>query len=63
MAGPLFCAHAGRMSRIILALFLLVFGINMLCRLTVPLWLLGLLAVLAGALQLMEHFRIRLDRK
>ncbi|HZZ57099.1 MAG TPA: hypothetical protein VFE31_04655 [Opitutaceae bacterium] len=51
------------MSRILLALFLLVFGINMLCRLTVPLWLLGLLAVLAGALQLMEHFRIRLDRK
>jgi uncharacterized membrane protein HdeD (DUF308 family) len=51
------------MARLILALFLLVFGLNLLIGLSIPMWVTGLLAIIAGVLLVMEHFRIRVDRK
>ena len=51
------------MAHIFLALFLLVFGLNLLFGLSLPVWITGLLALAAGVLLVMEHFRIRLERK
>lgn len=51
------------MAHLFLALFLLVFGLNLLFGLSIPLWVTGLLAVVAGTLLVMEYFRIRVDRK
>jgi uncharacterized membrane protein HdeD (DUF308 family) len=51
------------MARLFLALFLLVFGLNLLFGLSIPIWVTGLLALIAGALLVMEHFRVRVDRK
>jgi hypothetical protein len=46
------------MAHIFLAIFLIVFGLNMLLGLTLPLWLLGLLAIIAGVLLLAERFGV-----
>ena len=51
------------MARLFLALFLLVFGLNLLFGLSIPIWVTGLLALIAGVLRVMEHFRVRVDRK
>jgi hypothetical protein len=51
------------MARLFLALFLLVFGLNLLFGLSIPIWLTGFLAATAGVLLVMEHFRVRVDRK
>jgi antibiotic biosynthesis monooxygenase (ABM) superfamily enzyme len=51
------------MSSLFLALFLLVFGLNMLLGLSIPIWVLGVLACVAGVLILMDYFRVRIDRK
>ncbi|MGA3006479.1 MAG: hypothetical protein ABSE59_01180 [Opitutaceae bacterium] len=51
------------MAHLFLALFLLVFGLNLLFGLSIPIWVAGLLAVVTGVLLVMEHFRVRLDRK
>jgi len=51
------------MAHLFLALFLIVFGLNILVGLSLPMWLIGLLAVIAGVLLVMEHFRVRVDRK
>ena len=51
------------MAELFLALFLLVFGLNILLGLSLAPWLLGLLAVIAGVLLGMERFGIRVDRK
>jgi len=51
------------MANLVLAVFLLVFGLNLLFGLSIPLWVTGVLAVVAGALLIMEHFRLRVDRK
>ena len=51
------------MAHIFLALFLLVFGLNLLFGLSIPLWVTGLLAVIAGVLLIMERFGVRVDRK
>ena len=51
------------MSHLFLALFLLVFGLNLLFGLSIPIWVSGLLAVIAGVLLVMEHFGVRVDRK
>jgi uncharacterized membrane protein HdeD (DUF308 family) len=51
------------MARLFLALFLLVFGLNLLFGLSIPIWVTGLLALIAGVLLVMEHFRVRVDRK
>lgn len=44
------------MGHLFLAIFLLVFGLNMLFALSLPLWVLGVLAVIAGVLLLLERF-------
>lgn len=44
------------MGHLFLAIFLLVFGVNMLFQLSLPLWVLGALAVIAGVLLLIERF-------
>lgn len=51
------------MAHLFLALFLIVFGLNLLFGLSVPLWVTGLLALLAGVMLVMERFGIRVDRK
>ena len=51
------------MSRLFLALFLLVFGLNLLFGLSIPIWVTGLLALTAGVMLLLEHFNIRVDKK
>jgi len=51
------------MAHLFLALFLIVFGLNLLIGLSIPVWVSGLLALIAGGLLVMEHFRVRLDRK
>ena len=51
------------MSRIFLALFLLVFGLNLLIGLAIPIWVTGLLALIACVLLALEQFHLRVDRK
>jgi uncharacterized membrane protein YhaH (DUF805 family) len=51
------------MAHIILALFLIVFGLNLLFGLSIPIWVTGLLALFAGVLLVMEHFRVCVNRK
>lgn len=51
------------MPRLFLALFLIVFGLNLLFGLSLPIWVTGLLALIAGVMLIMEHFSIRIDRK
>ena len=51
------------MAHLFLALFLVVFGLNLLFGLSIPIWITGLLALIAGVLLMMEHFRVRVDRK
>lgn len=50
-------------THLFLALFLLVFGLNLLFGLAIPMWVTGLLAVIAGTLLVTEHFRLRVGRK
>jgi hypothetical protein len=51
------------MGHIFLAIFLLVFGLNILLGLAMPGWITGSLAILAGVLLLAERFNVRVDRK
>jgi len=51
------------MANIFLALFLIVFGLNLLSGLFIPNWVTGLLALIAGVLLVMERFGVRVDRK
>jgi len=51
------------MSQIFLALFLVVFGLNLLFGLSIPIWVTGLLAFLAGVLIAMNHFSVCVNRK
>jgi len=51
------------MAHLFLALFLVVFGLNLILGIALPLWIVGVLALVAGVLLAMEHFRIRVDRK
>ncbi len=51
------------MAHLFLALFLLVFGLNLLFGLSIPMWVTGVLAVIAGLLLVMERFGVRVDRK
>jgi len=45
------------MSHLFLAIFLLVFGINALFGLSLPVWILGALALIAGVMLLVERIR------
>ncbi len=47
------------MAHLFVALFLLVFGLNLLIGLSIPMWVTGLLAIIAGSLLLMEYLRTR----
>jgi uncharacterized membrane protein HdeD (DUF308 family) len=51
------------MAHLALALFLIIFGLNILVGLSIPMWVIGLLALVAGVMLAMEHFRVRVDRK
>mgnify|MGYP000367032046 CR=1 FL=1 len=51
------------MAHLILAIFLIIFGLNLLFGLSIPMWVTGLLALIAGVMLVLEHFRIRVDRK
>ena len=51
------------MAHLILALFLIVFGLNLLFGLSIPMWVTGLLALIAGVMLVMERFGVRVDRK
>ena len=51
------------MAPMFLAIFLIVFGLNLIFGLSIPIWVTGVLALVAGALLIMEHFRLRVDRK
>lgn len=51
------------MANLFLALFLIVFGLNLLFGLSIPMWVTGLLALIAGVLFAMERFGVRVDRK
>ena len=47
------------MAQIFLAIFLLVFGLNLLIGVTIPGWVLGILALIAGGLLLAERVGLR----
>ena len=51
------------MAKIFLALFLIIFGLNLVFGLNIPIWVTGILALIAGALLLMERFSVRVDKK
>lgn len=51
------------MGHLFLAIFLIVFGVNMLFQLSLPLWVLGVLAVIPGVLLLGERLGIGGSRK
>ncbi|MES1167467.1 MAG: hypothetical protein ABUL68_05630 [Pseudomonadota bacterium] len=44
------------MAHIILAIFLIIFGLNIIVGLSIPMWVLGALALAAGLLLLSERF-------
>jgi uncharacterized membrane protein HdeD (DUF308 family) len=51
------------MAKVLLALFLIVFGLNLLFGLSIPIWVTGLLALVAGVMLVMEHFCVRVEKK
>jgi len=51
------------MASLLLAIFLLVFGLNLLLGLGLPVWLTGLLAIAAGIALLAQRFNVRIDRR
>lgn len=51
------------MSRLALAVFLLIFGLNILLGLSIPVWVIGTLALVAGVLQLLEFINGRGSKK
>lgn len=51
------------MAHLFLAIFLIVFGLNIVIGLSIPMWVIGILALVAGVLLIMDHFRVRVDRK
>lgn len=52
-----------RLGHLFLAIFLIIFGLNLLFGLTIPVWITGILALVAGVLLLLERFSVRVDRK
>jgi hypothetical protein len=51
------------MASIFLALFLIVFGLNLLLGLSIPIWVSGLLALIAGILLLMRRFNVSFEQR
>jgi hypothetical protein len=50
------------MAKIFLAIFLLIFGLNMLIGLAIPVWITGILALVTGILLLAERLNPRIDK-
>jgi uncharacterized membrane protein HdeD (DUF308 family) len=51
------------MAMLFVALFLIVFGLNLLFGLAIPMWVTGILALIGGILLILDHFNIRVDKK
>lgn len=51
------------MAHLFLAFFLIIFGLNLLFGLSIPIWITGLLALIAGVMLLMERFNVRVGKK
>ena len=51
------------MAHLFVALFLIIFGLNILFGLSIPMWVTGLLALIGGVLLLMERFGLRMGPK
>ena len=51
------------MTHLFLALFLIVFGLNILLGLSIPLWIIGVLAVIAGVLMLIGRFGLSVNKR
>lgn len=51
------------LGHLFLAIFLILFGLNITFGLGLPVWISGVLAILAGVLLLFERFGVRVDRK
>jgi hypothetical protein len=51
------------MAKIFLALFLIVFGLNLLFGLNIPIWVTGVLALVAGVMLLMQYFGVSVAKK
>jgi putative exporter of polyketide antibiotics len=51
------------MAQLFVALFLLVFGLNLAVGLAIPNVITGVLALIAGVMLLVERYRIHIDRK
>lgn len=51
------------MGHVFLAIFLIVFGLNLVIGIALPPWISGLLALIAGVLLLVERFGVRVTRK
>ena len=51
------------MAHVFLAIFLIVFGLNLLLGLALPGWVLAVLALVAGVLLIAERFRVRVDKR
>jgi hypothetical protein len=51
------------MAHHFLAVFLIVFGFNIMFGLPIPIWVPGLLSVVAGVMLVLDHVRLRGNRK
>jgi hypothetical protein len=51
------------MAHIFLALFLIIFGLNLLFGLNIPIWVTGVLALIAGVMLLMQFYRVSVAKK
>jgi uncharacterized membrane protein HdeD (DUF308 family) len=51
------------MANLFLGLFLVVFGLNLLFNLSIPIWVTGVLAVVAGILLFVERCCVRTEKK
>ena len=51
------------MSRLFLALYLLLVGLTILFGLNLPSWIAGVLALAAGALMILERFGVSFSKK
>jgi urea transporter len=51
------------MSQIFLALYLIIVGLSILFGLSLPSWIAGLLALIAGVLMLFGRFGLKFDKK
>jgi hypothetical protein len=51
------------MAHIVLAIYLIIVGLTVLFGLTLPAWIAGVLALVAGVLMLASRLGLRLDQK